>query len=514
MAVLDTLTILIEADRTGLTSQLQTASNNITQFVSTMNRQEVDWTQILSKSITPSLIATIAATFALGVTQALAYQQALQTSSTQAAGSVGSNTAAMSDSVIATSDATGQSAVDIANALGQIQQIYKDTADAQQVMDAMAKQATITGQSMGDTVAMLMPLFQNWGESASNVGEDINVMDGFVQLGHLNIDTLSKSMTEAGPAMKAAGDNIQDVAGQLEEISDVKGMTNDTVVSVFDAITKAITNTKDPLNFFVGGVGKIKEDVTDGGIPLAFQDIVNHIKLAGSNADILASGFGLTADQVLVLQQTSSSAFSGITKNVKDTIPTLGTLDDRLNANLTDIDRMKIAWANFSNAIMTFFMPTVFDDITSTFNGIADAIKGANSLVTDFGGSMKALASGDFWKSLGSNLLDVTSKISNTLTFGLTGALGGAIGNALGGAAFEGGQNGGSTALNALVNAANALASATPNPNTNANTNSSTNNSSNQYNNTKANITINQPTGSTVQTAKAVQSALYAASQN
>lgn len=379
--VIDTLEILIEGDRSGLQSQLQRAAGDIQKFVSSMNRQEVSWTQILSKSITPALIAGIASTFAIAITQALQFQNAMQASSLGAADSFGKNSALMSDAVLGTSSDTGKSATDVAAALGIIQQAYKDTADAQQILNTVSEEASIRDIDAAKAAAILVPLFKQWGENAANTSIDMAVINASVKAGTINFDDLTSALTDSGIAMQKVGMSIPETATQLELISAKSGLTGDVVLQVFSSITRAIQDPTDKLNVLLGGIGKVSEDIKKGGLGLVFEDIATHIKNAGTVATALYGGvvgdskaiteLGMTTKNLA----TSTDGFQKLIDDNKD-------LNKQVQENMTATKELGKAWTNFVNALLGGPIPELEKALTNMLTG-------ATSLVTMLNGGAK-----------------------------------------------------------------------------------------------------------------------------
>ncbi len=408
MAALETLEILIEADRSGLESQLKQASTSIQTFVSSMNRQEVNWTQILSKSVTPALIATIASTFAIAITQALQFQNAMQQSSLSAADSFGNNAANMSDAVLQTSSDTGKSATDVATAMGAVEQVFKSAADAQTVLNAVAEEASIRNMEVADAAKTLVPLFNQWGESASNVSNDLAVINASVKEGRINFDDLTTALTEQASAFVKVGMSIPQVASQLELISRDSSLTNDVVVSTFDAISKAIMNPNDQLNVLLGGINRVADDINRGGLPAVFKDISDHIRSAGNNAVSLYSATGLSAKAITQFGEQGKSAFDQIIPESDKLISNVSNLKTQMDQNMTATKELSKAWTNFMNDILA--------GPGKAFTGfLTDLTNGADTLLQMLEGNKDVMS-------------QVLSGIGSTLGSGLTNAFGSLVG--------------------------------------------------------------------------------------
>lgn len=358
MTVLDTLEVVIEADRTGLESQLRRASQSIQQFVSSMNSQQVSWTQILTKSITPALMASIASSFAMAVTQALKFQNALQAASLNTSDSFKVNSGGITDSVLEISKSTGQSASDVATAMGILGNSYKDAGTQLAILNDISKVATIRNLALAEAVEYLNPVLQNWGiDTVPEANRTISALSYATSLGKIQFDDLTKSISEAGFALRGSI-SASDAAIQLEKLSTVSGQTSQMVISQFDVISKGLVDTYSNLNVLNGGFDHMQNLLKTGGLPAVFQQISDTLRQAGPAAAELGKNMGFTAEQVRVLVESGKGgAFGSVKQSADEAALSVKDLNLQFQESLTFTKLLGIAW----NSAMTDLLSLLRD---------------------------------------------------------------------------------------------------------------------------------------------------------
>jgi S-methylmethionine-dependent homocysteine/selenocysteine methylase len=421
---LETLEILIEADRSGLTSQLKRAGSDIQNFIQQMNRQEVNWTSILSKSVTPAMIAAIASTFAIAVTQALQFQSAMQQASLGAATSLTNNSAQMSGAVYAMSNKTGQSATDIAGALGTVEQVFKDTATAQAMLNVVSQEAFIRHQNVADVAKELVPLFEQWGITSAPAASDaMAILNDSVKAGSISFSDLVTGLTDSGAALRKYTD-LGKAAASFEVFSTTPGQDSSSALQAMAGDAKLL---EEPLSQASLLMGNVVRDLKSGDLSQGFIDMINHVKDAGVAANTM---YGQLYDPATIdkFSQDTTAALQKMQTEVNALIANHKTLGEQVVENTTDTDKLKISYETFKNAVTGQFGGASLKILEDTFNGIAGAIEGANLLAADFQGTLGLIGTSDFWKSLGENLAQTGADIGAIATLGLSKIIGGAIG--------------------------------------------------------------------------------------
>src|SRR5579872_423664 len=165
---LETLEILIEANASGLETQLKKATQTITSFVDKMSGQEVDWQKILAGSLDLAIIGGIASMFGEMVASSIAFQQQnqnLASSLLQTSGTMNG----VSEASKTISDSTGQSAGDIKNAIDSFLPVFKN--DMPSALAAATEASDLAAMGMGsvaDIVKAMIPIFGAFGVTGAD----------------------------------------------------------------------------------------------------------------------------------------------------------------------------------------------------------------------------------------------------------------------------------------------------------------------------------------------------------
>jgi hypothetical protein len=412
--MLDTLEILIEADASGLTSQLKDAGNKITQFVDNMNHQEVSWTEILAKDVSPALIASIAATVATSITQALQLQTAVQAAQQTTNPEAGQTAADMTAQSIALSEQTGQSAQDIANAMAIVNQTFKNTADSQAILNTVTDESYIKGTSVVSMAQQLVPLFQEWGVTGAQSAQVMADINAAVASGEIPFNTLIDNLTQVGPALSKVS-NLQDVASGAELASATPGMDAASALQGVQTMAQAVQNPLSQAGVLLGGiVNKIKT----GGIGAGFADIASHIQSAGSAAQALYGNIGLDANSITHFQNTSTPALLAIDQQILELIKNAGTLPDQMKKSETATKDLMAAWNTFVDILLTNEAPPLLKVLTDGLSGISNATKAYDNLLNDPASFVKVLGNQDFWNALGDNFHTIGKDMLDIITIG------------------------------------------------------------------------------------------------
>lgn len=416
---IDTLQILIEADATGLTSQLQKAGTQIESFVSSMNDEEINWTQVLSKNLTPALLASIASTFAIAITQALQFQNAVTNASQSAGTAFGNSQSQMSDSALAFSEQTGASATDTADAMGIIGQTFKDTADAQAVLNTVTEEAQIKGTSVAQMATILVPLFKEWGLSGADTAQAMAVLNTSVAAGSIPFDTLVSSLTDVGPSLKGVTD-IQHAASEAELASVQPGMDAATTLNTLKVAAQNVQNPLSTAGVLFGNLGKV---IKTEGLGAAFADMAQKIQSAGAAAQVLYSQTGLAADSISHLQTTSVPALAAVDAESLKLIASSKDLNAQWSDSLTITKKLTIAWNEFLTALLKYVVPPIFNVVTEGMNALTKSIQAVNALVQDPNGMFAQFSNQDFWNTLGTNLQKTGNYLTSLETLGASGPI-------------------------------------------------------------------------------------------
>ncbi len=387
MSVLDTLEVLIEADASGLESQLKAASNNIQSFVNKMNGENVDWKKILSSTIDTSLISGIAATFATAIASAVSFQNAISTAGANSQQAFNDTSGQMTTAALAISNGTGQSAADTAAALGSLTQLFgSDTPTAIAATTEASKLATITGIALGDVVKMLIPIFDNWGiDTVPGVTKAVDDLYTASKNGKIPLSELAATLSGAGTDLRGHT-SFQDAATGIEAISMQAGITKNDVTTAFNAISTGATDTLSNINILSGGVGSIAKALDAKGIIGAFELISKGIQNTSIPLGEYAKQIGLSqtatkdlGNQTVKSYAQSAAAQQSVIANEKD-------LNSYLDDSMTLTKELGILWTQIFN-----FLGKALGDINKDIGGFLAKLLGDQNwkdFIGTLGGSM------------------------------------------------------------------------------------------------------------------------------
>ena len=362
---MDQIEILFTADRTALEAEFKTIINQLTTVINVANSQSIDWSRIMTKTLTPALVAGIASTFALAISQALQFQSAVQAASLNTTTAFGNTTNQMADGAYQISEATGQSANDVESAIGQVSMVYKNYGDALTVTNDLAQFATVEHLSMADAITQVLPLLQAWNVSAGNAGNIMATLGQSTSFGKLSIAQLVDMLTGAGPALSNLT-TLPDAISQLQEASTVPGFSPSDIQNLFSVIVKGAQNVKSPVNAVFGDMGTA---LKTGGFGKAIDDITNKIKAWGPTAQTVATQFGVSANTITDSLKGPQNAFVDIDNKANLFLKNVQPLADWFAANQTLLDKFKEAWTTLVADLEVAVVPKFIQALLDTLNG-------------------------------------------------------------------------------------------------------------------------------------------------
>lgn len=414
----NTLKIIIEGDATGLTSQLKKAGNTITQFVGSMNRQEVDWTSILSKTISPAIISGIAATFATALMEAVNFQNSMTEAANTSTTAFQASSGAISSSALAIQAATGQSAGGVASAMGYASQALGNTTDATNLVAEASRYALSTGIPLMTLVQSFIPVLQEWGITGAQVIPTIDKLFGSAAQGKIAIEDLLKSMANTG-SMLVGKVSIDNAAASLEALSKEAGLTVPNAMAIFQKTAEASFGDIQAiagLQTMGVNMGILNKAINSGDMAGALTAVdKSFIGIAGNAGKIAiasqAMGF---SDSQLANISSAAKQFDIINKDTLAIQTNQKAEGEYIKGNLSNIDKIKQAWGSILTDL-TGVGNALTDLLTKGIGGVDSSIKGAQGL---FGGG--GFSAGDFLSALGTNLMNITpAHILSSLLGGL-----------------------------------------------------------------------------------------------
>lgn len=378
MAVLDTLEILIEADSRGLETQLKKATSTITSFIDKMNSQEVNWESILAGSLDTAIIAGIASSFALAIEQTVQFQNSvlnMNNIATPATQSFADSINQIGGQAYQLAQSSGQSLGDAAAAFETFSKAGLDSATATYAVNAASQIAFATGEKFSTVVDELSQLFKNWGvTTVPQATAAVTGLANAVQNGQFSFDELVNAITPQGPFLSAKT-NITDVSVSLAEMSDQTGVTKDTVLSVFGAISAGVKNKTADINLLVGDMSKYISSGPEGMIT-AFQAIKDKLDQFGPEVSTtIGTSMGLSKQDVAEFSNTTDEEFKIASDAADYLLKHLKSLNDITDANTPEVAKLTKAWNDLVTTFDSFVLPPAISALTSIFDGANEALK-------------------------------------------------------------------------------------------------------------------------------------------
>ncbi len=305
-AVLDTLQILIEADQSGLETQLKRAGSRIYSFVNQMNSQEVNWTSILSKTISPAIITGVASMFALAIEQSLVFQKQTKEMGV-GVGMSSSGIKQFGNSVLNIASATGAGIGGTAAAFASLFNLF----DRNQITTAETTKLLVELSqsgfgSLNSIVSTTVPLFQELGDTTFPKAEaTLTALMNASQRSGVDIATISSGFENLIPILKYAGISTDKINTGIEEFGVDSGKLGlSQTNALFKVLADVISQNNLPLDNLVGGQKKFLDVIKNQGMNAAILLIAKSLKgTAIESLPALANAFQLTIPQVKSFEQ-------------------------------------------------------------------------------------------------------------------------------------------------------------------------------------------------------------------
>jgi hypothetical protein len=347
--ILDTLEILIEADRSGLESSFKAALTTVYTFVNKMNDQSVNWKQILAGAISPAIISGVASMFALALYQTLQFQGAIKTAGATTSG-FGNQLGDMTDKAIDLSRGTLTTAQQAAQGLALLARSELDAATQMYVAENATKVAKLTGMGYLEVIQMLIGAFKGWGiTTLPTATKALESLWKASQDGQIAFKDLVTEIGKLGPAFLQGGftpEAIESIAYQMEQLSKV--IPVEDVVSDMTQISRAIDGSNPVLAELLGGLPKIKEMINEEGVVAVFRRIADIIKTGPLvEQQALGAAMNWTESQINSLSSISEAEFNKIAENTGPAITAAKSLTQSYIDSLTELDKLRISWNGF-----------------------------------------------------------------------------------------------------------------------------------------------------------------------
>lgn len=433
--LLDTLLIKIDGDARGIQSVIKSAVNTATGAVQTINKQEVDWTSIFTRSVTPAIIGGIASMFAYAIDQSLQFQQAMNETGT-AAGDNSSQIAQLGQSALKLSTIVPSSAQDIANAMAQVSAIFGNVGDQESVVSAMAQLAASGFGSLADIVGVSTEVFKQFGVTTSD--QAIQVLTSLMhaaQGAKETIPALANQFSAFSDQLPGAVKNIGSFNGLISTFAaEVANLGSAGAQQIFQALAASSNSAAGPMEILGQSFGSIQKSlVTDGGLT-AIMNASKTLEKMGPQAAMVASGFGLSAQQVSQFQ-TNASKLETVAQTQKEIASNQMSINGAYAQSDSTLRQLELDWAKFKAVavdtgkalaplatLLANMFVTGLQDAEQFFSTVTD---GFGSMLSVFYGNNLKDAIGGAFKSAGSLVDQLAHQIPQQIGNGLSGMFGG-----------------------------------------------------------------------------------------
>lgn len=377
MAVIDTLEILIEADSSGLDTQLRRATSSVLSFVDKINGEQVNWQKVLAGALDTAIISGIASSFALAISQAVSFQDTLLNVSNNTGNAIGGLAGTTATSLVNLTGQTGASLSDTTAAYEAFYKQFGDAATAQTLTAQAGQLALASNESLADLMPQLISLFNNWGISTLPAAED--ALTGLVNAagqGKFTLGELMNTISGQGAVLQGKT-SISTLAIDMQALSTQTGLTKDTIVSGFNAISQGVANPLSNMSLLVKGV---KTDISGpDGLITAFQDVSNTIKGFGAAGVTMGQQIGLSTSEAVNFGAQTKTSFAAAAAAAQKVEANLTPLEKVLQDNTSDIDKFKQSWQQLVAELTKTIGIPALDTLTGAFTELNKLISGDGS---------------------------------------------------------------------------------------------------------------------------------------
>ncbi len=399
--ILDELTILINADSKGIENTLKKTLQIVTGTVNNINSQEVDWTSIFTRAVSPALIGGVASMFAFAIAQSMQFQEAMNTTGT-AAGENSGQIAQTGQAALGMAAKTGQSAQSIANAMLQVSAIFGINTDAtNQVTEAITQLADSGFGNLQDIMTAVIPLFKEFGVTTGDQAISMltSLMHG-AEASKESIGALASQFSEFSPALVAAGADVKSFNGLISDFAGrIQALGLSNARAIFQTIADSAMKPTGPMELLGQNIGKVQSAIQSGDLIGLVDNLSKRLQSMGSTAQLVATNMGLSSDQVTQFQITAKN---------------LPRVDTDIKAVANSSQTIKQAWNQSDSALRTWMEDWNKLVALVTSGNIAKSIEGIGKAIGTVIDAVGNLVNGD----VGSMLYDLINGKGNLQAIG------------------------------------------------------------------------------------------------
>lgn len=410
MAVIDTLKILVEADASGLETQLKKGMQTISSFVSQADSQQLNWQKILAGSLDTAIISGIAASFAVAIEQAVSFQSSLlnlNNSASGTSGAIDAATGSISDGLVNAANQAGASLGDTASAYEALYKQIGDSGGAEKLTGQIGALALELGTNLGSLMPQIIELFNQWGVNSLPQAEAaITGLFESAGKGKFTLNELLSTISQQGPILQAKT-NISDLALQMQALSNVSGLSKTVILDTLNSIAQGVSNPSSNIDVLNGGIGEMGKLLSGpDGVVKAFETLSTNVKAFGP---IVSQQMGLSQNAVAQFGKVSGSSLKDAKTATDNMRGSLVDLDAFIKSHESTTTKFQQDWATITNILGQHVGVPILETIIKEFDIIGGLFSSAKT--GGFVGFLEKIGS-DFSAGLSSALSPASHALS------------------------------------------------------------------------------------------------------
>jgi hypothetical protein len=398
--LIDTLEILVNADASGLQNTLKGVLQTVEGTVNSINSEEVDWTSIFTRAVSPALISGVASMLAFAISQSLDFQQSLATAGT-AAGDSASQIAQVGQAALDTSQNVPASAQQIASAMLQLSALFPNIADQQQLVAEMSQLSAAGFGNLSDIVSAVIPVFQQWGVTTTDQGTQVltdlmHAAEGAKE----SIPALTDNFSGFSDALPAADKNLGSFNNTISTFaSEIANLGVNGAQAIFQALATSATSAVGPMELLGVSFGAVQKSLLENGGLSAIEQTSTTLPKMGPGASLIATNFGLSAMQVSQFQ-TNAAKLPKVATDAKSIAANTQTIGDSFAQSNQTLNKLAEDWNKFKAAAIDLgglFTPLVMGLAAALGDAATDFDTWKKDAVNDIADVILSIQKGD-WK--------------------------------------------------------------------------------------------------------------------
>ena len=287
--------------------------------------------------------------------------------------------AVLSDSLLAISEKFGISSKDVGDSANQWLRMGATLQTVNPLLEATAKLALISGQSMEDSAKGVNSIISAFGLSAGQASTAVDKLIAIEEKSGVSLDVLLTGFEKAGVKANQAGVSFDQLAGYITAVNEKTRQSGDLIgtqlVNIFNKMgTSAIVNAQNisGISFYLDAAGKSTQTATSQLRPL--NDILTD--LAGTWSHLTTVQQDQFAKQVSGAKATSTfiALMSNFSAAIKATATSAsssqGAVSDMLDTTTAKVKQLQTAWDKFINS------PTLVSAMKASLDVLKTALDG------------------------------------------------------------------------------------------------------------------------------------------